>query len=298
MPFDRRHALPMMNSAPLPPYMDQGIGHNRCCNRRCWCISDICGIICVLVTWFLIGYAEYVVTGVILLSWPDSVGRALHLLLYNGLTVLALSSHLRTMLTDPGAVPRGNATREAMQRVTMQEGGVVYKCPKCWSIKPERAHHCSICQRCIRKMDHHCPWVNNCIGENNQKFFVLFTLYIAAISTHALVLAVNQFVTCFHHEWRTCSAHTPPATVVLLLFLIFEGVLFGIFTLVMLGSQIQAIWTDETGIETLKKEEVRWERQSRWKSLQTVFGRFSASWFSPFTRPPLHGKAVGHMYSV
>jgi len=71
-------------------------------------------------------------------------------------------------------------------------------------------------------------------------------LYIAAMSMYALVLAVHQFVACFHSEWRTCSTHSPPATVVLLLFLVFEGILFGIFTLVMLGSQIQAIWTDET----------------------------------------------------
>ncbi|EFN76569.1 Palmitoyltransferase ZDHHC3 [Harpegnathos saltator] len=219
--------------------------------------------------------------------------------IFQFLAFLAFASHLRTMFTDPGAVPKGNATKEMIQQMGFREGQVIFKCPKCCSIKPDRAHHCSVCQRCIRKMDHHCPWVNNCVGENNQKYFVLFTFYIAGISLQSLFLCIQQFTTCVRQEWRECSTFNPPATVVLLLFLSFEALLFAIFTAVMLGTQLQAIWNDETGIEQLKKEEARWVRNSRWKSIQAVFGRFSIAWFSPFTSPPnAKTKQESYLYSV
>ena len=36
--------------------------------------------------------------------------------------------------------------------------GAIRYCDKCQAIKPDRSHHCSVCQECILKMDHHCPW--------------------------------------------------------------------------------------------------------------------------------------------
>jgi len=52
------------------------------------------------------------------------------------------------------------------------------QCHKCNLLKPQRAHHCSICRRCVLKMDHHCPWINNCVGFSNYRYFCLFMLYI------------------------------------------------------------------------------------------------------------------------
>ncbi|XP_070386630.1 palmitoyltransferase ZDHHC7 isoform X4 [Dermacentor albipictus] len=195
--------LPMAMQDRVSPATDDRV---HCCGRRFWFVRDICGIICAVMTWLLVLYAQYVVVGVILLPSLYTYYGAFHLLLFELLAFLAVFSHVRTMVTDPGAVPRGTATREAVEQLGLREGRLVYKCPKCSCLKPERAHHCSVCQRCIRKMDHHCPWVNNCIGENNQKFFVLFTLYIAVISCHAFFLAVNHFVGCINSEWSSVGS--------------------------------------------------------------------------------------------
>lgn len=34
-------------------------------------------------------------------------------------------------------------------------------CPECEVIRTPRSRHCSICNRCVERFDHHCPWINN-----------------------------------------------------------------------------------------------------------------------------------------
>jgi len=74
-----------------------------------------------------------------------------------------------------------------MQR--SKQGAIRY-CDKCCAIKPDRSHHCSVCGKCILKMDHHCPWVNNCVAFSNYKFFILFLGYAL---TYCLYLAGCTF---------------------------------------------------------------------------------------------------------
>ncbi|KAL8518046.1 hypothetical protein ACS0TY_009366 [Phlomoides rotata] len=64
------------------------------------------------------------------------------------------------------------------------------KCDKCSVLKPPRAHHCRVCRRCVLKMDHHCAWVNNCVGQRNYKSFLLLVFYATVSCSYSSVLII------------------------------------------------------------------------------------------------------------
>ncbi len=47
-------------------------------------------------------------------------------------------------------------------------------CADCCTIRTSRSRHCSICGHCVERFDHHCPWVNNCVGVGNHMPFYFF----------------------------------------------------------------------------------------------------------------------------
>lgn len=64
-------------------------------------------------------------------------------------------------------------------------------CHTCHLQKPARSKHCSICKRCIAKLDHHCIFINNCVGYRNHHYFLLLLLTTAILTTYATYIGFS-----------------------------------------------------------------------------------------------------------
>ena len=95
-------------------------------------------------------------------------------------------------------VPLGDASKEKEETSTKKFDrydaftcdyqGMPIWCDKCHNWKPDRTHHCSELKRCVRKMDHYCPWAGGIIGESSLKFFVQFVFYTSLYCFFTLVV--------------------------------------------------------------------------------------------------------------
>jgi len=144
-----------------------------------WLNMDCCGLFSAGLTYALHAYGVYAVCFVMLPPWMSEditteEGTSRHFTwagtmnaaFFTTIAVLAVISHFYAMTTDPGAVPPDAQPLTLNESLSGDEASLLAKkapqgmrlCRRCKAYKPARAHHCSVCRRCIIKMDHHCPW--------------------------------------------------------------------------------------------------------------------------------------------
>jgi len=133
------------------------------------------------------------------------------------LFIFVLSNLLKTSFSDPGIIPRattaeaeyiereieqpsngaGQAYRPPPRTKEVQVKGQSVKLKFCFTCKifrPPRASHCSICDNCVERFDHHCPWVGNCVGKRNYRYFYLFLVSLAFHCVFIFVCALTHLV--------------------------------------------------------------------------------------------------------
>ncbi|GFN73830.1 palmitoyltransferase, partial [Plakobranchus ocellatus] len=82
----------------------------------------------------------------------------------------------------------------------INKAGVKYRfCDFCEITQPMRAKHCEDCNRCVRKFDHHCPWLEACVGERNHRYFWLFLLFTLFLIMFTLCIVWEAFQ--FRFTW-------------------------------------------------------------------------------------------------
>ncbi|CAH0746907.1 unnamed protein product [Bemisia tabaci] len=218
-------------------------------------VNDPCGIICITFTYAALLYADYVIIKwVVMQTMIDSLWAPVHVVLFNTLIFLLSFAHLKATCSDPGVVPLPQTKIDFSDMHSGTEGLLQKEnwtvCTRCETYRPPRAHHCRICKRCIRHMDHHCPWINNCVGERNQQYFVQFLMYVGVLSLYAIVLVAFSWI----KECTYCSEEISIKQTRILhcVILVMESTLFGIFVTAILYDQLEAIAKNQTTIEQLQ----------------------------------------------
>ncbi|XP_011335754.1 palmitoyltransferase ZDHHC15B isoform X5 [Ooceraea biroi] len=274
-------------------------------NGSCWwCVKAVKWIpvlfILTIVAW---SYYAYVVQ-LCYYTIDSYAQKAIYLLFFHILILMFLWSYWQTVYTNLMPVPDKfkipdvemeklqQAETEEVQRLILERfaqdlpvtnrtiKGAMRFCEKCQLIKPDRAHHCSVCGTCVLKMDHHCPWVNNCVGFHNYKFFMLFLAYALIYCIFITATSLQYFIQFWKGELDGMGRFH-------LLFLFFVALMFAVSLTSLFCYHCYLVVHNRSTLEAFRTPMFRTGKDKdgfslgKYNNFQEVFGDNSRLWFLP-----------------
>ncbi|XP_041720915.1 palmitoyltransferase ZDHHC14-like [Coregonus clupeaformis] len=152
------------------------------------------------------------------------------------LFVFVLGMLFRASFSDPGVLPRATPDEAAdlerqidaangpsgpgyrppprIREVVINGQTVKLKyCFTCKIFRPPRASHCSLCDNCVERFDHHCPWVGNCVGKRNYRFFYLFILSLSFLTVFIFAFVITHVILRSNRTGFLSALKDSPASV-------------------------------------------------------------------------------------
>jgi palmitoyltransferase ZDHHC9/14/18 len=161
--------------------------------------------------WWLLALSMMIVPFVL---WCVFVVRDINAHLHYGLSIayaalwlLKFSAFCVCSSADPGFIPPAASERaeqsdapavdvrlaspfDAPSPLLKAPGATLQFCDTCRIYRPARASHCAQCDRCVVRMDHHCVWLNNCVGKRNYRSFLVYLCSVMLLVLATLALSV------------------------------------------------------------------------------------------------------------
>jgi len=233
----------------------------------------------------------------------DSQSRAkVELLLFNVSAFMLVICYVKSILTTPGTIPdRQTAGHSGWDYVPQEARNPVIDglglglqetkrtgerrhCKWCAKYKPDRCHHCRVCRMCILKMDHHCPWIYNCVGFGNHKYFFLL-LWYAVLATNIMSWSMLDTVK------KAADSSTPFNTMFLCLFgqtlATFLAMLVTLFFFFHIWLMLKAMTTIEFCEKSMKRSGYDSSAYDRgfYGNIRSVLGENPILWLLPVSPP-------------
>ncbi|GAA5963173.1 hypothetical protein JCM3765_003634 [Sporobolomyces pararoseus] len=224
-------------------------------------------------------------------------------IVFSYLCLISWSSMFKTSLGDPGILPRnldpnpqkkfvlveqdGEGKGEKgqfvaeMKYLRVRDGVVGSKwCETCEIYRPPRTSHCRLCDNCVELTDHHCAFLNNCIGRRNYFPFLSFLLSSTLLLIYSIIFTsyyISKRSTTFASRWDSIGSY-----IILVMLVIVLIPLGGLFIY-----HLRLVLNNQTTIEMLRPKSSRgglnpqtgenlenlWKFSSRFKNCLSVWCR-------------------------